>query len=147
MRWLKKSLFVTAVMDADYKAYYLRRNEKSRYGFVWSTRIQDIVNYGQPMERKLTPGTGSGFIWRLFSISRFEERDGGVFVELEAMALSRCVPACLGWLVNPVVKRLSQSALITSLSQTRDAVQSQPQRARPNSSHSKTGERRAPSSH
>ena len=53
MRWLKKALFVTAVMDADYKAYYLRRNEKSRYGFVWSTRIQEVVNYGQPSELKL----------------------------------------------------------------------------------------------
>jgi hypothetical protein len=128
MRWLKKALFVTAVMDADYKAYYLRRNEKSRYGFVWSTRIQDVINPGQPSELKLTPGTGSGFIWRLFSISRFEERDGGVYVELEVMALSRCVPSGLGWLVNPVVSRLSQSSLITSLSQTREAVRSLPQR-------------------
>ena len=40
MQWLKKVLLVTAVMDADFKAYYLRRNEKSRYGFVRSTRIQ-----------------------------------------------------------------------------------------------------------
>jgi hypothetical protein len=74
------------------------------------------------------PGTGSGFIWRLFSISRFEERDGGVYVELEAMALSRCVPAGLWWLVNPVVSRLSQSSLVTFLSQTREAVRSLRQR-------------------
>jgi len=73
------------------------------------------------------PGTGSGFIWRLFSISRFEERDSGVYVELEVMALSRCVPAGLRWLVNPVVSRLSQSSLVTSLSQTREAVKSLPQ--------------------
>jgi hypothetical protein len=110
LRWMKKALFVITVMDGDYKAYYVPRNETSRYGFVWSTRIQEVVNSGQPSELKLPAGTGSGFIWRLFSISRFDERDGGVFVELEAMALSRCVPACLGWLVNPVVKRLSQSA-------------------------------------
>jgi hypothetical protein len=128
MRWLKKAFFVTAVMDADYKASYLRRNEKSRYGFVWSTRIQDVVNYGQPSELKLAAGTGSGFIWRLFSISRFEERDGGVHVELEAMALSRCVPAGLAWLVNPVVSRLSRSSLVTFLSQTREAVRSLRQR-------------------
>ena len=111
-------------MDADYKAHYFTRNEKSRYGLVWSTRIQDVVNYGQPSERKLPPGTGSGFIWRLFSISRFEERDGGVYVELEAMALSRCVPAHLAWLVNPLIRQLSQSSLATSLNQTREAVRS-----------------------
>ena len=122
MRWLKKALFVTTVIDADYKAQYFRRNENSRYGFVWSTRIQDVVNYGQPSELKLPPGTGSGFIWRLFSVSRFEERDGGVYVELEAMALSRSVPGGMGWLVNPVVRRLSQGSLVTSLIQTREAV-------------------------
>jgi hypothetical protein len=139
MRWLRKALWVTMVMDADYRACYFRRNEKSRYGFVRSTRIQDVVNYGQPSERMLPVGTGSGFIWGLFSISRFEERDGGVYVELEAMALSRGVPVCLGWLVNPMVRQLSQNALITSLSQTRDAVRSLPQRAGTDSDGSKTG--------
>ena len=142
MRWLKKALFVTAVMDADYKAYYLRRNEKSRYGFVWSTRIQEVANYGQPSELKLPTDTGTGFIWRLFTISRFEERGGGVYVELEGMALSRPVPAGLGLLVNPVVRRLSQSSLATSLSQTRDAVRSLSQRAVPASCGSTPGVRR-----
>jgi len=143
MRWLKQALLVTTVMDADYKAHYFVRSEKSRYGFAWSTRIQDVVDYGLPSEHKLPPGTGSGFIWRLFSISRFEQRDGGVYVELEAMALSRCVPTCLGWLVNPVVRRISQSSLMRSLSQTREAVRSLPQRTGPDSCGSQTGELRA----
>jgi hypothetical protein len=139
MRWLKKALWVTATMDADYKARYFRRNERSRYGFVGSTRIQEVVNIGQPSERELPAGTGSGFIWRLFSISRFEERDGGVYVELEAMALSRPVPACLAWLVNPVIRQMSQSSLATSLSQTREAVRSHAQRLVPDPCGSKTG--------
>jgi hypothetical protein len=137
MRWFKKALWITAVMEAEYKANYFTRNEKSRYGFVRSTRIQDVADYGQPSEHKLPPGTGSGFIWRLFSISRFEERDGGVYVEMEAMALSRPVPACWGWLVNPVVRRLSQGSLTTSLSETREAVRSLPRRAGTDSCGSK----------
>lgn len=146
MRWLKKVLWVTTVSDAEYKACYFRRDEKSRYGFVESTRIQDVVNYGRPSERNLPVGTGSGFIWRLFSISRFEELDGGLYVELEAMALSRRVPAYLAWLVNPLVSQLSQSSLVTSLSQTRDAVRSMPQRTGPGSCGSKAGEWTAHSS-
>jgi len=142
MRWLKKALWITAVMEADYKANYFRRDEKSRYGFVWSTRIQDVINYGQPSEKKLPPDTGSGFIWRLFTISRFQERDGGVYVELEAMALSRGVPACMGWLVNPVVRRLSQSSLVTSLSATREAVRALPQRAGTDACGSRSGKTR-----
>jgi hypothetical protein len=146
MRWVKKALFVTTVMDADFRACYLRRSEKAWYGFVWSTRMQDVVNDGQSSELKLPPGTGSGFIWRLFSISRFEERDGGVYVELEAMALSRSVPAYLKWLVNPAISRLSRSSLVTSLSQTREAVQSLLQRAGLDSCGSKTGALRPHSS-
>jgi hypothetical protein len=141
MRWLKKALFVTTVMEGDYKTSYVSRNETSRYGFLWSTRIQDVVNYGEPSETKLPPGTGNGFIWRLFSISRFEERDGGVYVELEAMALSRSVPGYLSWLVKPLIGRLSQSALVTSLTQLREAVASQ--RGGPDSCGSKNGDLRA----
>ena len=62
MRWLKKVLWVTTVSDAECKACYFRRDEKSRYGFVVSTRIQDVVNYGRPSERNLPAGTGSGLI-------------------------------------------------------------------------------------
>jgi hypothetical protein len=146
MRWMRKTVFVTTVLDADYKANYFRRSETSRYGFAWSTRVQEIANFGQPSEFKLAPGTGNDYIWQLFSISRFEEREGGVYVEVEAMALSRSAPASLIWLVNPIITRLSQSALVTSLSQLREAVQTQPQRARVNSCSSKSEPRRAASS-
>jgi hypothetical protein len=146
MQWIKKALWITTVMEADYKANYFVRDENSRYGFVWSTRVQDVVNYGQPSEHKLPPGTGSGFIWRLFSISRFMERDGGVYVELEAMALSRGVPACMAWLVNPVVRRLSQSSMVTSLGETREAVRTLPRRGATESCGSKSRELRAGSS-
>jgi hypothetical protein len=131
MRWLKKALWISAVMEADYQANYFRRDDSSGYGFVWSTRIQDVVNYGTPSEHLLPPGTGSGFVWRLFSISRFREQDGGVYVELEAIVLSRPIPARMGWLVNPVVRRLSQSSLLTSLGETYQAVRSLPKRTDP----------------
>ena len=49
-------------------------------------------------------------------------RDGGVYVELEALALTRDIPASLHWLINPVVTRLSRSSVYTTLSQTRQAI-------------------------
>jgi hypothetical protein len=51
-----------------------------------------------------------------------EERDGGVYIELEAMVLSRDIPAALRWVVDPIVRRVSRSSLETSLQQTADAV-------------------------
>jgi hypothetical protein len=65
-----------------------------------------------------------------------------VYLELEAMALSRGVPTGMGWLVNPVVRRLSQSSLVTSLSETRGAVRSLPQREGTDSCGSKSGKLR-----
>jgi len=50
------------------------------------------------------------------STARFEERDGGVYVELEAIALSRDVP--VRWIVNPIVRRVSRNSMLLSLQQT-----------------------------
>jgi hypothetical protein len=38
---------------------------------------------------------GIGLIWRLSSITGLEERDGGVYAELEAIALSRDIPTAV----------------------------------------------------
>ncbi len=53
---------------------------------------------------------------------RFEERDGGVYVEVEAIALSRDIPAAVRWMVDPIVKRVSRSSVATSLKQTQEAA-------------------------
>ena len=87
-----------------------------------TTRLQDVENYGEPSQRKLPPDQGHGYIWRIYNITRFEERDGGVYVEIEAMVLSRDVPAGLRWLIDPVVRQLPRNSLAATLQQTRDAV-------------------------
>jgi hypothetical protein len=45
-----------------------------------------------------------------------------VYLELEALGLTRDIPFSLRWLVSPVVKHVSADSLETSLRQTRDAV-------------------------
>jgi len=80
---------------------------------------------GRPSERLLPADAGAGFIWRIRSISRYLERDGGVYLEIEAIALTRDIPSSLRWLVSPVVNHLSVNSLTTTLSQTREAVGSQ----------------------
>lgn len=123
MRWLKKVLAVTAIIDTEYNSVEVRLDLKRWYGLSRSTRIQEIRNYGRADERRLPPDAGSGYIWRVYSVSRYEERDGGVYAELEALVLSRDVPAYFRWLVDPIASRLSRNALLTSLEQTRLAVQ------------------------
>jgi hypothetical protein len=108
-------------LETDYSAQWVQRDACHAYAFVVATRIQEVTNDGR--HRRLLPeNQGSGFIWRLYGITRLEERDGGVYVEIETMALSRDIPAALRWFIEPIVRRVSRSSLAISLSQTRDAV-------------------------
>jgi hypothetical protein len=116
------SLLVQSALAGDYKCFYVRVNDRQWYSITESTRIREIEDYGIPTQHLLAEGEGRGLVWRLFSIIRFEERDGGVYIELEAIALSRDIPVALRWMVEPIVRRVSKSSLTMSLRQTEDAV-------------------------
>lgn len=122
MVWQRRVLFISAAMQGRYRAREVMLDSHSGYSVADAVELREIRDYGHSSEHLLTPDTGSGFIWRIRSIARFEQRDGGVYLELEAIALTRDIPASLGWMVNPVVKHLSINSLTTTLRQTRDAV-------------------------
>jgi hypothetical protein len=77
---------------------------------------------GASFSSELPPGQGHGFLWRLYSYWRFEERDGGVYVECEAISLTRSVPAGLGWIIEPIIRNLPRESLANTLRATRDAL-------------------------
>jgi hypothetical protein len=126
MVWQRKVLFVNAAIEGEYHAHDVRVDARRGYNVTDASQVREIENYGRAGERLLPPGMGNGFIWRLHSIARYQERDGGVYLELEAIALTRDIPASLRWLVTPVVNHLSMNSLTTTLRQTRDAVNSLP---------------------
>ena len=126
MTWCRRVLFVSAALEGQYRSHPFTIDSRRGYNVVDTTRIQEIENYGNPTERLLPPDQGGGFIWRIHSIAKYEERDGGVYLELEVLALTRDIPPSLRWLVTPVVNRLSVNSLTTTLRQTREAVHSLP---------------------
>jgi hypothetical protein len=124
MIWQHRVLFISAAIEGEYQVHHVAVDSRRGYSIATTTRVREIESYGQTGERFLPPGQGSGFIWRMRSIATFEERDGGVYLELEAIALTRDIPGSLRWLVGPVVNHLSINSLTTTLKQTRDAVRS-----------------------
>jgi hypothetical protein len=122
MLWQTKVLFITAAVEGQYQAHQVRVDSRRGYDISDSLVVQEIDNYGHAGQRLLPDGTGSGYIWRVHSIARYEQRDGGVNLELEAIALTRDIPTSVRWLVNPIVNRLSTNSLTTTLEQTRDAI-------------------------
>jgi len=124
MRVVNKERVAETALDTQYEACYLQLDEQRWYSNAHSTRVQEIRHYGRPNEQELPPDQGSGYIWRLYSLAKFEERDGGVYVELEAIALSRDIPVALRWMVDPIVRKVSKNTLLLSLQQTKEAVRS-----------------------
>jgi hypothetical protein len=119
---MNKAFFLRTALDADYQATNVRLDDRRFYAISRTTRLQEVDKYGQPGEYRKPDGEGSGYIWRLYSIARLEQRDDGVYIELEAIALSRNIPAALQFAVDPVVRRVSRNSLLMSLRQTEEAV-------------------------
>lgn len=119
---MRRLQFRKVAMDADYAIHYVRVDARRLYSVARTTRIQEIAAFGEPNQHLLPQDEGTGLIWRLYSVTRFEERDGGLYLEIEAIALSRDIPSGWRFIVEPVVRHKSKEALVTALRQTEDAV-------------------------
>ena len=121
MRLLKKQV-VTVVLNTTHDVQYVPVDGTRWYSRSYSSRIAEVENAGKPSERELPPGQDHGFLWRLNSYWRFEERDGGVYVECQAVSLTRNVPTGLGWLINPIIRSLPRQSLENTLRSAQKAA-------------------------
>jgi len=119
---LNKALFMRSALEADYDSENIRVDERRFYSITKSTRVQEIEGYGKPGEHRRPEGQGDGYVWKLCTIARLQELDDGVYYEIEAIELSRDIPAALRFIVDPIVRHVSRKALLASLGQTRKAV-------------------------
>ena len=121
LRLLKKQV-ITVVLNTNHRVNYFQVDSDRWYSVSHSTRIAEVENPGESDESEMPPGHDHGFLWRLNSYWRFEQRDGGVYVECEAISLTRAVPVGFGWLVNPIVRTLPRDSLANTLRSMRAAV-------------------------
>jgi hypothetical protein len=74
-------------------------------------------------DEKLEPeGHDRGFLWRMNTYWRFEEKDGGVYVESQSISLTRDIPTGLGWMIGPYVNSVPRESLTFTLDRTRAAI-------------------------
>jgi len=124
MQWTHTLLFLTAALDAQYESRYFQFDSTRWYSLAYSTRLQEIVGYGSGSAQTFPPDQGPGFLWRLYGVTRYQQRDGGVYVESEVLALSRDIPLSVRWFVKPATEGLSRRSFAIALQQIRDAVRS-----------------------
>jgi hypothetical protein len=121
LRLLKQKI-MTVVLDTDHDVHY-RSLDLSRWICrSYTTRVAEVENAGSPKETILPPDTGYGFLWRLYSYWRFQEIEGGVYLECRAISLTRDVPFGLGWIIEPIIQKLPKESLMHTLECTRQAL-------------------------
>lgn len=121
LQFYNKSI-ITVVLDAYFDVTETKIGPTRIQSASRSTRIVEVEDPDGPNEHQRTDGGDHGYMWRLHSYWRLEERDGGVYVENESITLTRTVPFMLAWLVNPLTKSIPRDVLLHTLTDTKTAV-------------------------
>ncbi len=73
-------------------------------------------------ERALSADEQHGFLWRLNTYWSYEERDGGLYLQVESVSLTRSIPHGLGWMVGPFIETIPRESLEFTLRSTCSAL-------------------------
>jgi hypothetical protein len=114
------------VVNTENEARFTRPGPDRAESRIYSLRIAEVADPGTPEEHEHPVGNDGGYLWRLYTYWRFLERDGGTYVQCEAITLSRGIPRMLGWLVGPFVTSIPRESLLFTLETTRRTLASRP---------------------
>jgi hypothetical protein len=113
---------VSGIFRTDLAAHYQQIDPLRWTCSTHTTRVTEIEDYGKPKQHELSPGKGSGYLWRLAGYWRLEQRDNGVYVECETLSLTRGLPPIIGALFVSSTHSLERDGLTATLQATRDAA-------------------------
>src|SRR5262245_13945015 len=117
---MKKIVAVT--VDTESVAEFIPRGPDRETSAIRSIRVHEVERVGTAEERQKPVGRGGGYMWRMNTYWRFLERDGGTYIECEALTLSRSIPTGLGWLITPLVSSIPRDMLTSALQATRRSL-------------------------
>jgi len=113
---------LSATLDLRTRIRWVRLDEQRAYVVSASEEIREVANAGRPSERLLPEGHDSGYLWRAASMTRFAASDGGVWMVMETVGLSRPFPPLLGWAIEPFARRVGRSSVEDSMTEFAQAV-------------------------
>lgn len=119
---LYKKQVLTVVLNSNYHVRYGLLDPRRMYVISHSTRIAEVKDTARPAAGEEKVGDDTGFLWRLNSYWRFEQADGGVYAECEAISLSRDVPPLLGWMIKGFLEKFPKESMQNTLRGTKAAV-------------------------
>jgi hypothetical protein len=121
LRFYQKKI-ITTVIDTDQQIHYHVVDKTHAWSRSQATRVQEVENPGKSDERLEPEGHDRGFVWKLNTFWRFEQKDGGTYLECQAISLSRDIPTGLGWMVGSLVSSVPKQSLTFTLTTARAAL-------------------------
>jgi len=112
---LVRSTVVTVTYDTEHDMTFRRHSPTFASSRSEATRIVEVEDAGTQRERARAPGEDHGFLWRLNSYWRYSEVNGGVWVELESLTLSRDLPSLLRPIAAPLINRVARESIARTL--------------------------------
>lgn len=97
-------------LGIDYRLYDKELAIESR-----SARIVEVAGANAPVGSSVRD---RGLLWALNHYWRMAEGDGGLYIECEALVLSRRPPGFAEWIIDPMIGQAARKTLISSLRAT-----------------------------
>ncbi len=116
---------ITVVLDATYDVTFGQLDPLHTYSISRSTQVAEIDSPGTPSEHALTPSQEHGFLWRQNTYWTCEQRDGGLYIQVESISLTRAIPYGLGWAVGPFAESVPRDSLEFTLRAVSRALEQQ----------------------
>ncbi len=108
---IRQQHVITVVLDTTYDINFGHLDADHGYSLSRSLSISEVGSPGSSAEHILSPDQEHGFLWRLNTYWSYEERDGGLYMQIESVSLTRSIPAGLKWVVEPFVEKIPRDSL------------------------------------
>jgi len=113
---------LSATLDMRSAIHHTRLDPRHAFVVSRAEEIREVRDAGKPSERLLPEGEGAGYLWRACTLTRFVEDEAGVWMEMETIGLSRPFPRMLGWLIEPIARRIGRRSAEDSEDDFRKSV-------------------------
>ena len=116
---LRKKKIITVTLNTDHDVHYYPMDATHCHSRSYATRIQEVTDADEPTEKQKPVGQDNGFLWRLNSYWKFEQKDGGIYIECESISLTRSIPLIVSPIIKPFVTEIPKESLEMTMGSTR----------------------------
>ncbi len=123
MKLVEKGFGIKTALIGRFHSHYAQVDEVSGFSATDTEDLAELDSPGTTAEHRLTTAEAHGFVENVFTVVRYRQREGGVYLEVETMTLSREIPASVRWFVGPIVQTFSRDVMTDTLTRLRKRVE------------------------